>query len=371
MMGDPEREYLDECMRDFKGLPRDYSEYRSEHSKCIDKITSEDRLEWLPRVRLTVDERICGQADLCDENDPGQCADRGEFGSIDYKQGDVTACYTKIDQAKSERLPHLKARYFDEVSRQCTSKDRWKDHKRRVLLEYCMWKHNSVGVCTNTARTNCPKDSSCCPVAQNKMASVDRDEYRLYQYVCRKSPLVGLFCQHLDDRMPGNTTGIGLDALCTEPTCDSFAWCRDLADVPGLCLGAACQDHKRSLLYTYTLMAITILGLLLDIADLVILVRWRAAPRPKSSANVVAGCVKLGGFLLCLACGIRDFADQAESQGCFNAVGNGMVLGTRASADAFLLAALLATGGSFCLAPLSACWGGNLIAIPYARVQSD
>jgi hypothetical protein len=241
MENDPEKLFVDNCMRDFEALSPEDATYTSQYSKCIKELSNDQSLKRLPHIRLAVDERVCDPVDLCSGGDPGQCDDKGVPRMPGFSAGEVTKCYSLIDNAKAEQDAFQKAALLDRVATECTSKERWKDHKNEVKLRYCFWKHLQFGVCTNDMRTNCPEDSSCCPVAQNDPLG-NKLEIRPDQYICQKSPIVGLYCQHKDYRVPvANVTTDPQGGLCTKVTCPNFAWCRELADVPGECLGEACQ----------------------------------------------------------------------------------------------------------------------------------
>merc|ERR1719454_2784452 len=82
---DPEKVYIDECMRDFENLNAEDASYRSEYSSCIKKLAKDESLKRLPHVRLAVDQRVCDPADLCSGGDPGQCEDQGAPRSANYK----------------------------------------------------------------------------------------------------------------------------------------------------------------------------------------------------------------------------------------------------------------------------------------------
>mmetsp|Transcript_44112 Transcript_44112/g.89024 ORF Transcript_44112/g.89024 Transcript_44112/m.89024 type:complete len:420 (-) Transcript_44112:375-1634(-) len=369
-VGDPEKEFLDDCMRDFEGLPVENQDYIDKHKSCIQGLENAVHLRRLPRVRLTVDSRICGQADLCTGGDPGRCADRGVYGDIDYEPGDVTRCYELINRYRAEITQRRRAALLDQVELECTRNGRWNGYANEVHLRYCMWKHLSVGICTNDARTNCPKDTSCCPIAQNHLgANALSGATRPNVYTCRKSPTVGLYCQDVNDRAPGNTTGDGRGEPCDALTCPSFDWCLDLVDVPGLCLGTVCQEYRRCLGFTGLLIAVASLGLALDFTELGILFRFPAESRTKTSFNVGAAFLKLTGFLFCMAGGIKELVDVAIEKACFNEEGNHAATVARLGTWGFLVAICLAAAGSLCLAPLSARWGSQLVGLPYAKVQ--
>jgi hypothetical protein len=265
MQGDPEKQFLDECMRDYENLNTEDTKYRSQYSKCIEDLSNEASLKRLPHIRLTVDYRVCDPADLCSGGDPGQCEDIGIPMAPGYTPGDVMKCYMLIDDAKAEQDAYKKFGLLDRVAAECTNKDKWNDYANSVSLAYCFWKHLQFGVCTNIMRTNCPElgDSSCCPIAQSD--PLNAVAYRQDQYVCRKSPVAGLFCQQKDYRVAVNVSIQPRGELCTKVTCPSFAWCRDLADIPGECYGDACKDHRRAVEFLIICIVCASMGLVCDV----------------------------------------------------------------------------------------------------------
>lgn len=366
--GDPEKMFVDDCMRDFEHLPTDDDKYRSQYGKCIKELASDVSLKRLPYIRLAVDERVCDPDDLCEDGDPGNCKDSGTPLTSDYSPGDVTKCYQLINDAKAEQDTYQKAELLDRVAAECTSSDRWKDHENKVVLEYCFWKHLQYGVCTNIMRTNCPTDSSCCPVSQNDPNGNPLD-YRPDLYICQKSPVVGLYCQHRDYRVPVNNSIQQEGALCNKVTCPSFAWCRDLADIPGQCLGEACQDYSRAADFLIVCIVWTSLGMMLDFADLVLLVRWPLAAKLKFTGNAVSACLKLMTYMFCAAGGVKDFTSDLVDMQCFNADGNALAEAAKERVKLFEMVALLTVVGSLALTPMSMQWGGQLVGLPYARVS--
>lgn len=379
-VGDPEKEYLDECMRDFEGLPLDSDRYKSEQRRCVDEISARADMTWLPHIRLTVDDHVCDSVDICGGGDPADCKDKGQPFETSYERGTVTSCYQLIDEAKAELAPRRQSELFDEVAARCTGDGVWDAYEKRVQLKYCMWKHLQVGACTNALLTNCPADGRCCPRAQNYLEPDDPEAppVRPDQYTCMKSPTVGLYCQQVDYRTsPANASASGRNAsmplrgaLCTAATCtQNFGWCRDFADIPGECLGEACQDYRRATSFAVACIVFAIAGLVCDVLDLLFLIRWRAAAVPKSAANFVGSCLKLLAYMLCLAGGVKDFARVLINHSCFNGPGNEVATAAQQGIDAFLLCTLIASISSLVLAPLSVYHGGQLIGLPYARVH--
>jgi len=357
LVGDVEKTLVDECMRDFEGLPAESATYQENHRLCVEKLEGMDRLRWLPSIRLTVDERLCEPSQLCSDFDPGRCADEGGT------PGDVSQCYQWIDQFKAEREHTRRAQLLDMVEQRCTGKESWSQYEHRVQLNYCMWKHLTMGVCMNSMRTNCPGDSSCCPIAQNHPGATARPN----QYTCQKSPLVGLYCQHIDYVVPGSNATSQNRPMCSDVSCPSFAWCRDLADVPGLCLGEPCSEYRRSL---DVALAIAVAVAAAVVAELVyVALLCRRVPRQilKGVMNAVAAGLKMMAYFLCAAGGLQDFMDEAVTNQCFNPEGNARVAQAQRHVKTTCLLLLLATAGSVCLSPLSVRWGSGLLGVPHAK----
>jgi len=354
-------------MRDFEGESADSDDYRKKYSECIKEVQDKDSLHELPYFRLTVDERVCDPKDLCDGGDPEECHDVGGPRDSVYIPGTVSKCYHLIDEAKAEQGALRKAELLDQVAAECTNEDHWKDYENAVKIYYCLWKHLQVGVCMNSMRTNCPTvDSSCCPVPQND-PEADPSDFRKDLYTCEKSPLVGLYCHHVEWRVPTNGS---LGALCTEVNCpSSFAWCRDFADVPGLCYGDACKDYNRALGYLLVCIVCLSAGCFMDLLDLVVLFRYPHAAAPKSAGNVVGASMKFMTYVLCLAGGVQEFSADVVQHGCFNEKGKALTESVEDLVRIFGIAALATGGGSLLLAPMSMRWGGHLVGLPYARVK--
>lgn len=364
-VGDPEKMFVDTCMRDFEGLPVTSERYLAAQQNCIQELLRADRFQWLPRIRLPVDEQVCEPTSLCKSGDPGQCDDTGAPSDSDYGPGTVTQCYRLIDQAKAEWKHTQKALLMASVEDRCTGSNVWNSYGRSVLLKYCMWKHLTVGVCMNSMVTNCPEDTSCCPVAQNYAGAGSM--LRPNRYLCQKSPTVGLFCQDVDDRMGAGTGSNKTGSFCTAATCPSFAWCQDLADVPGLCLGEACIAYQRALVLA-VLSAICIsLAVIFDIFEFLVLVRWRVPPKVKVGANVTGACLKMMAYLFCIVGDIEDLLREALRNSCFNADGAERVRQGQVSLAAARGLALAAMSASICLCMLTARWGNHLIGLPHVK----
>jgi len=355
-VGDVEKTLVDECMRDFEGLAAESAIYQENHRLCVEKLEGMDRLRWLPSVRLAVDERICEPQNLCSDSDPGHCAD-GET------VGDVQRCYNLINQYKAERVHTRRAELLDTVEQRCIGTESWSQYEHRVHLDYCMWKHMKVGVCMNTMRTNCPADNSCCPIAQNHLGATARPN----QYVCQKSPLVGLYCQHRDYVVPGSNDTAENRPLCSDVSCPSFAWCRDLADVPGLCLGEACSEYQRCLDVALAALVLVVVAATAELLYVAMLCRRAPRQMLKGTANAVAAFLKLVAYLLCTAGGLQDFTDEAVRHECFNTDGNARVAHAQRHVRTTCLLLLIAAAGSVCLSPLSVRWGSGLLGVPHSK----
>jgi len=362
LIGDPEKEFMDDCLRDFEGLPVESQEYLDSRRDCLAQLVADASLNLLPKVRPTVDERICEPASLCTDGDPNQCNDEGSLGNDFYKPGTVRQCYDLIDQTKAARVQKEYFRLLDEVEARCTNSGGWSDYENKVHLRYCMWKHLSAGICTNSARTNCPTDGSCCPTSQRTPENTRPDRYS-----CRKSPTVGLYCQLVAG---GNATGRLVatgTSLCNEATCPSFAWCLDLVDIPGLCLGPVCKDFRRTLDYAAAVAAAMGVALILDLGELGIRLCFPAmASLQWISVHLSGASIKLLGILLCLAGGVLDLLTSTVENSCFEG-GDDPAKSAQTIAHGFLATVAATALGSFCLAPLTAARDTHS-GLPYAKV---
>eukprot|EP00927_Polykrikos_kofoidii_P046649 TRINITY_DN40815_c0_g1_i1.p1 TRINITY_DN40815_c0_g1~~TRINITY_DN40815_c0_g1_i1.p1 ORF type:complete len:416 (+),score=50.83 TRINITY_DN40815_c0_g1_i1:186-1433(+) len=368
MVGDPERVYMDDCMKDFDDESVESNRYRERHRECVTKVDSSKKFKLLPRIRPTVDEGICDQAYLCSGSN--DCEDRGEPGKSYYEPGVMTKCFDLITRMRIEADPVEQKRLSDEAQQKCMRGGRWDGYKKKAWIKKCMWKHFHFGVCTNNLRTNCPGDSSCCPTAQSHLDLVDQAKApRQDHFICRKSPIVGLYCHHIDYRVPRNGTSSAFGDLCTAATCENFNWCRDFADVPGLCLRRPCQDYKHAFALCTVCIVAAVFGVFFDLVDIIVMCTCPSLQKIKSCTNGIAACIKGTGCLICVVSGAREFAVEAASNACI--VGNNGALAAAAetAATSMFVTSLLATAGSLCLAPLSSRWGGRLSDVPYARVR--
>ena len=176
-----------------------------------------------------------------------------------------------------------------------------------------------------------------------------------------KSPLVGLFCQHRNFRAEGNGT-VEQRPLCTEELCGSFAWCRDFADVPGLCLSPPCKDHQRSVITAGVLIGLAAFVLMMDVADVVLLFRCVSVRMSvKAYGNFSGAFIKFGTFALFVSGGIQEFTDTIVNYHCFNEDGEKYVSDTREYVTGFQATMLLSAIGSLCLAPFSSVRGSSLV----------
>lgn len=364
MMGDPEKLFVDECLRDYEHLEKTDSKYQSARTKCIKELREKITFKQLPKIRLTVDELVCDPEDLCKGDD--RCEDKGSPSSASFQPGVITACYRLIDNYKAEQKVGPKAEMLDRIVVECTKPDGWSDYGEAVRIRYCMWKHLEFGACTNKLRSNCPEDDSCCPVAQNDPLGVAS---YTNQYVCRKSPIQGLFCQHIDYLVPGANTSLSSPSYCTLETCGNFDWCRDFADIPGECLSEACQDYHHAKAFLIVCLVFVSVALVCDLADTIFLFKWRDGVKAKTLLNCVSACLKLLGWLTCLGGGIKSFSEMLSEQKCFNAEGTVLVESVKEGVVNYIVLVILSGAGSLILAPMSMQWGGRLIGLPYARVH--
>jgi len=372
MVGDEEKRIVDECMRDFEGMQLDDMKYIQKRSDCIAQLEMTDRVQLLPNIRLTVDERVCDPAYLCEGAvDERTCMDSGEPLTDSFSPGWVTYCYDLISKSKAARVHTEKAQMLDKIEATCVGKDSWKGYERQVQLDYCMWKHNSAGLCTNSMRTNCPTDTSCCPIAQNSIAGAGAERLvRPNRFVCQKSPTVGLYCQRVDytdasaqGDFDANTTR----PLCTDVTCPSFGWCRDFADIPNLCLTEACEMYRRSLGMAAAVIACLAVAVALDIIDVLLLLRCPRKRKAKAILNMMGVAVRMLTYLFCVAGGIRDFTRTAMQHACFSPAGNERVKEADMSVNAAGISVLIGMACMIWIWYLTAKWGTVLIGLPHTK----
>jgi len=352
---------MDECMQELEGTSATDPKYQEQQRACVAQLVNDSSFRWLPHVRLPVDERGCEPVNLC-SGAPSDCSDTGEQLASDYRPGTVSKCFQLIGQSKATHDKATQTRLEAEVAQKCTNTSVWAAYARQKEITYCMSKHVASGICMNTMRTNCPEDNSCCPAAVNAAGGASTREN---QYVCQKSPTVGLYCQHIDYRVPG-AGNASERALCTESTCEKYAWCRDMADVPGLCLGESCRAYGRSLELSVIIVLCLAVAVLLDVVYVVLLARF-PKPRKRALINMVGGCIKLLAYGFLIAGGIDDFVSTAVLNACFNAEGNERVAHAQDFAKELRLWSLLTMAASVAEAPVSMHYGSHLVGLPYIK----
>jgi len=360
-VGDPEKEFLDTCMRDFEHLAQDSEIYLRERQNCMEELEGNDDLKWLPVIRLTVDERICDISALCGDGDPESCKDDGTPFDENFRPGTVRQCYDRITSAKSERNETRRAELLQEASDACISDSRWRDYEHKTEIVYCMWKEREQGVCTNSLRSslNCPDDTSCCPTAQNRLTTPGARENK---YQCAKSPLIGLYCQHVNYTTQDSQM---VEQPCTSVSCSTFDWCRDFVDVSDLCLTEPCEEYRRAKNYAIACIVFACIAVLFDFGDIVILCCYHKAAGAKAAVDVASGCIKLMALMLCIVGGVRDFTNDLVNRGCYVEEGSNLGVSARDEMRNFMSSLAFSIVGSMCLSPLSAYWGGKLVDLPY------
>jgi len=369
LSGDMEKLVVDDCMRDYEGLQPDDMRYIEARRVCIAKLESVERVHFLPHIRLTVDERVCDPHYLCEGADESTCLDKGAPLTADFAPGRVTACYQVIQQSKSTRDYTEKASLLNHIEQRCTGKSSWDGYERKVQLDYCMWKHLQTGLCTNDMRTNCPEDKSCCPIAQNSIADGQNRLVRADQYVCQKSPTVGLYCHsvgYVDLDAEGNFTSSDRP-LCREPTCASFAWCRDFADIAGICMSEPCEMYRRSTEIAAGVIVCLSLAIVLDIVDVIMLLRFPQRRKAKATLNMMGVALRMVTYLLFVAGGVREFMRLSVQHSCFNPPGIERVKSAEFSVNASGISVLLSMALTIWVWYFTAQWGSVLIGLPHAK----
>eukprot|EP00929_Paragymnodinium_shiwhaense_P101915 TRINITY_DN65102_c0_g1_i1.p1 TRINITY_DN65102_c0_g1~~TRINITY_DN65102_c0_g1_i1.p1 ORF type:complete len:420 (-),score=58.88 TRINITY_DN65102_c0_g1_i1:128-1387(-) len=374
MVGDPEKQFMEECMRDFTGFSKEDPRYREHHKKCIVEVAGRPEYQVLPRIRPTVDEGICDVEVLCSESDPGQSCDSGTPGDPGFRRGEVSQCFELLKQARTEVVATKRRDLEDQAEQQCVRQDRWKGYDHEVRLEYCMHKQYAAGICTSSLQTTCPGGSTCCPVAQIHLDNVDVAKMaRRDKFVCRKSPVVGLFCQHLDYREASpvpSPPNAGLPPMCTIDSCPDFEWCRDFADIPGLCISEPCLAYSRSVAFVVACCVLLGAAGALDLLDLLVLFLRKTMHKQKAALELSSCCFKFIGCILISLSGAREFLRDVAAHDCFVGPGSDELAPAANSAMGTLwMIAALSSAGSLCLAPLSIKWGGQLASLPYARIS--
>eukprot|EP00811_Abedinium_folium_P000194 NODE_10177_length_1371_cov_5.877814.p1 GENE.NODE_10177_length_1371_cov_5.877814~~NODE_10177_length_1371_cov_5.877814.p1 ORF type:complete len:282 (+),score=45.85 NODE_10177_length_1371_cov_5.877814:256-1101(+) len=254
-----------------------------------------------------------------------------------------------------------------------TSRSRWNDYDEQVMIAYCMWKHQDTRVCTNALRTNCPEDDSCCPVSQQRLSENSDGSVRASPYVCQKSPILGLYCQHDSYRTPweadvyGNFT-LG-NELCTAVSCPTFEWCRDLVDFPNTCVGETCKEYGHLLNFVIACIFFSSLAFTLDAFGSFRLAFWPMDKTRKARIDVMSACLKALVCLLCVAGGGFDFITTAIDHACFTKDGNDELPVARMAAYRVTIVAGVSALCSACLGPLMMRWMGRITNVPYVPIR--
>lgn len=168
-------------------------------------------------------------------------------------------------------------------------------------------------------------------------------------YVCKRSPIVGLYCQ---------------DGTVS---CGNFLWCRDYADVPGTCRTQVCQSDamvERITVWSYIMAGF---GVLLDIVDVVIFCAAPDAVVFKSVMNMASSCVKWVAFGLIVGAGTQDFMTDLYDAQCYNREGMQMTTEAGAMLIMYMFSQIFSAINSLILAPFSAYYGGKLAGVPYVK----
>lgn len=191
---------------------------------------------------------------------------------------------------------------------------------------------NPLPRCSGTSMDRC--QDFCCPP----------------QYYCKRSPIVGLHCEDGD----------------LNNKCGNHNWCRDFADIPGLCATKVCKDKERIRRVTVVSYILAALAALLDVVDFAVLITLPDALVLKSSVNLFSAILKMIAFCVVLGAGTNTFLSDQYDAKCYNAEGMNMNSDASLMFMFYCTMQIVSASLSLVLAPVSAYFGGKL-ACPYNK----
>eukprot|EP00928_Gymnodinium_smaydae_P074802 TRINITY_DN57818_c0_g1_i1.p1 TRINITY_DN57818_c0_g1~~TRINITY_DN57818_c0_g1_i1.p1 ORF type:complete len:248 (-),score=33.53 TRINITY_DN57818_c0_g1_i1:193-936(-) len=168
-------------------------------------------------------------------------------------------------------------------------------------------------------------------------------------YFCSRSPIVGLYCQD------GSST------------CGNHNWCRDFADIPRTCVTETCKDAKMVERVSFWSYILACGGILLDMVDVIVILRQPDQIIFKSGVNIFSMLMKLLAFGVVLGAGTQKFISDLAEARCYNADGMSLVSRAQGFYISYATVQIMSAGTSFILAPMSAYYGGKLTGVPYAK----
>lgn len=168
-------------------------------------------------------------------------------------------------------------------------------------------------------------------------------------YECRRSPIVGLYCQD------------------GETVCGGFNWCRDFADIPGTCATTVCKTHQTVLRVTAWAFILAAVGVFIDCIDVISIFTLPDSVVFKSGVNIFSSLVKWLAFGCLIGAGTGQFLSEMGDAQCFNGDGMQLVADT---GGMFLMYCTMQVVSAICsmlLAPISAFYGGKMYGVPYVK----
>lgn len=201
---------------------------------------------------------------------------------------------------------------------------------------------STLDICDNSIEDVCW--DRCCPIG----------------YICKISPIEGLYCQDSSDQCVTVVEGTKTDV-------NKFNWCRDLADVTTQCKSSICERHTMIKDAVVPCVIICLIAVILDVVDLVTFCVAPDAVRWKSSVNVVCSCFKWIAFGTLIGTGTQKFLLELHANQCYNNNGQEVVEETILYFMTFCVACATSAVASLAEAPFSAYYGGKLVGVPYVK----
>eukprot|EP00928_Gymnodinium_smaydae_P005953 TRINITY_DN12067_c0_g3_i1.p1 TRINITY_DN12067_c0_g3~~TRINITY_DN12067_c0_g3_i1.p1 ORF type:complete len:251 (-),score=53.76 TRINITY_DN12067_c0_g3_i1:25-777(-) len=200
------------------------------------------------------------------------------------------------------------------------------------------------------------RKSNYLPCIRSTLAHCDSDKVDTCEatccpqgYWCTRSPVKGLYCQskHI--------------------VCGNHIYCRDFADLQGVCKNSTCRLHKNSERHSYWAFLLSCIAFICDMIDIIFIFVKPDWVKCKSMDDIVSSALKLLAFGVILAAGTSTFLAELQAARCFNDEGAGLVDSARTNFIWYCVITFFSFMFSLLEAPVSAYFGGRLTDIPYVK----
>eukprot|EP00397_Hematodinium_sp_SG-2012_P041216 GEMP01045341.1.p1 GENE.GEMP01045341.1~~GEMP01045341.1.p1 ORF type:complete len:266 (+),score=24.29 GEMP01045341.1:76-873(+) len=205
----------------------------------------------------------------------------------------------------------------------------------------------TLDVCNNSVEDMCW--DKCCP----------------WGYMCKISPIVGLYC---NDATPDCSSVSGADAA--DGTVDGqkrFTWCLYLADITGECRTPICQRQLMIINMTKIAVILCVIAVILDVVDLFTFCIAPDSIACKATVNLLASACKWLAFGVLIGTGAQEFLLELHKNKCYNIAGQEVVEQTILYFMIFSISVTTSAVCSLAESPFSAYYGGKLVGVPYVK----